>query len=75
MISSQLVAFLFCLKIRECDKTIFVLNMQHKRATKHSFFRLKQKRQAIQNRITCLFCLNARKPTMFCHTLFMHIWQ
>ncbi len=45
--------------------------MQHKRATKHSFFRLKQKRLTIQNRrIASLFCLNARKLTMFCHTLF-----
>jgi len=46
--------------------------MQHKRATKHSFFRLKQIRRAIQNRITRLICLNARKLTMFCHTLFYY---
>ena len=43
--------------------------MQHKRATKHSFFRLKQMRLAIQNRITSLICFNARKLTVFCHTL------
>ncbi|WP_237389450.1 hypothetical protein, partial [Companilactobacillus zhachilii] len=56
-------------KKRGCDITIFALNMQHKRVTKHSFFRLNQTRPAIQNRITGLVCLNARKLTMFCHTL------
>ncbi len=53
-----------------CDLTIFTLNIQHKRATKHSFFRLKQMTPAIQNRITGVICLNARKLTMFCYTLY-----
>ncbi len=44
--------------------------MQHKRATKHNFFRLKQIWTVIQNRITVHICLNARKLTMFCCTLF-----
>jgi hypothetical protein len=43
--------------------------MQHKRGTKHSFFRLKQMSPAIQNRITGDICLNARKLNMFCPTL------
>ncbi len=51
------------------DITVFVFNMQHKRATKHNFFRLKQIWTVIQNRITVHICLNARKLTMFCHTL------
>ncbi len=43
--------------------------MQHKRGTKHSFFRLKQIAPAIQNRITGAICLNARRLNMFRHTL------
>ncbi len=43
--------------------------MQHKRGTKHSFFRLKQMTPAIQNRITGVICLNARKLNMFYPTL------
>ena len=45
--------------------------MQHKHATEHGFFRLEQTRLAIQNRITSLVCLNARKLTMFRHTIFV----
>ncbi len=52
-----------------CDIVVFVLNMQHKRATKHNFLRLKEIWTVIQNRITVHICLNARKLTMFCHTL------
>ncbi len=52
---------------------IFNLNMWHKRVTKHSFFRLKQMAPVIQNRITGAICLNARKLTMFCRTLFFDI--
>ncbi len=47
--------------------------MQHKRGTKHSFFRLKQTAPAIQNRITGAVCLNARKLNMFCPTLLFFI--
>ena len=48
--------------------------MQHKRETKHNFFRLKPETPAIQNRITGAFRITARKLNMFCSTRYIHLF-